>query len=147
MKAGDVIIAVDGKEVATVAELRRAVELKSGEDTRKLNLTVVRDHHEQTLPVELKRPELLERGKETAGIGADSAEWQRAEAEAKKQMAAAKLALQEAQKHLGDQQRLLSEQMRRAAAKYSQAVQDQVKEQLKLQLEKQLRAAQGQAEI
>ena len=48
LKAGDVIVAVDGKDVPTVAELRKAVELKSGEETRKLNLTVVRDHHEQT---------------------------------------------------------------------------------------------------
>jgi membrane-associated protease RseP (regulator of RpoE activity) len=146
LKAGDVIVAVDGKEVATVAELRKAVELKSGEDTRKLNLTLVRDHHEQTLPVELKRPELFEHGKETAGFGIDSGEWQRVQAEAKKQMAAAQLALQQAQKHLGDQQRLLSDQMQRAAEKYRQAVQEQLKEQLKLQLEKQ-RKVQTQEEI
>jgi len=146
LKAGDVIVAVDGKEVATIAELRKAVELKSGEDTRKLSLTVVRDHHEQTVPVELKKPELFEHGKEAAAFGIDSGEWQRAEAEAKKQMAAAKLALQQAQKNLGDQQRLLSDQMRRAAEKYRQAVQEQLKEQLKLQLEKQ-RKAQTQEEI
>jgi serine protease Do len=146
LKAGDVIVAVDGKEVATVGELRKAVELKSGEETRKLNLTVVRDHHEQTLPVELKRPELFEHGKETAGLGIDSGEWQRVQAEAKKQMAAAQLALQQAQKHLGDQQRLLSDQMQRAAEKYRQAVQEQLKDQLKLQLEKQ-RKAQTQEEI
>ena len=146
LKAGDVIVAVNGKEVATVAELRKAVELKSGEDTRKLDLTVVRDHHEQTLPVELKRPELLEHGKETAGFGNDSGEWQRVQAEAKKQMAEAQLALQEAQKHLGDQQRLLSDQMQRAAQKYRQAAQQQLKEQLKLQLEKQLKV-QTQEEI
>jgi membrane-associated protease RseP (regulator of RpoE activity) len=146
LKAGDVIVAVEGKEVATVAELRKALELKSGEDKRKLSLTVVRDHHEQTLPVELERPELLQHGKEVAGLGIDSGEWQRGEAEAKKQMAAAQLALEQAQKHLGDQQRLLSDQMQRAADKYRQAVQEKLKEQLKLQLEKQ-RAAQTQEEI
>ena len=126
--------------MGTVAELRKAVELKSGEETRKLNLTVVRDHHEQTLPVELKKPELLEHGKETAGIGIDSGEWQRVQAEAKEQMASAQLALQQAQKHLGDQERLLSDQMRRAAEKYRQVAREQLKEQLKLQLEKQLKA-------
>jgi predicted metalloprotease with PDZ domain len=146
LKAGDVVVAVDGREVGTVGELRKAVELKSGEETRKLSLTVVRDHHEQTLPVELKKPELFEHGKETAGLGIDSAEWQRVQAEAKKQMAEAQLALQEAQKHLGDQQRLLSDQMRRAAQKYRQDVQQQLKEQLKLQLENQ-RTAQTQDEI
>ncbi len=146
LKAGDVIVAVDGKEVATVGELRKAVELKSGEETRKLNVTVMRDHHEQTLPVELKRPELLEHGKETAGIGIDSGEWQRVQAEAKEQMAEARLALQQARQRMGDQQRLLSDQMQRAAQKYRQATQEQLKEQLKLQLEKQ-RKAQTQEEI
>ena len=146
LKAGDVIVAVDGKDVATVAELRRAVELKSGEETRKLNLTVVRDHHEQTLPVELKKPELFEHGKETAGFGIDSDEWQRVQAEAKKQMAEAQLALQQAQKHLGDQRQLLTDQMQRAAEKYRQAAKEQLKQQLKLQLEKQLKA-QTQDEI
>jgi membrane-associated protease RseP (regulator of RpoE activity) len=143
LKAGDVIVGVDGKEVATVAEVRKALELKSGEDKRKLNLTVVREHHEQTLPVELERPELLQHGKEVAGLNFDSAEWGRVEAQAKKQMAAAQLALEQAQKHLGDQQRLLSDQMQRAAEKFRQAAQDKLKEQLKLQIEKQ-RAAQTQ---
>jgi len=146
LKAGDVIVAVDGKEVATVAELRKAVELKSGEETRKLNLNVVRDHHEQTVPVELKRPELFEHGKEAAGLGIDSGEWQRVEAEAKKQMAAAQLALEQAQKRLADQQRLLSDVTRRAAERYRQAVQEKLKEQLKLQLERQ-RKAERQDEI
>ena len=146
LKAGDVIVAVDGKDVATVAELRKALELKSGEDKRKLNLTVVREHHEQTMPVELERPELLQHGKEVAGLNFDSGEWERAEAEAKKQMAAAQQALKQAQEHLGDQQRLLSDQMQRAAEKYRQAAQDKLKEQLKLQIEKQ-RAAQTQNEI
>jgi membrane-associated protease RseP (regulator of RpoE activity) len=146
LKAGDVIVAVDGKDVATVAELRKAVELKSGEETRKLSLTVVRDHHEQTLPVELKKPELFEHGKETAGFGIDSGEWQRVQAEAKRQMAEAQLALQQAQKHLGDQRQLLTDQMQRAAQKYRQAVKEQLKDQLKLQLEKQLKA-QTQDEI
>ena len=140
LKAGDVIVAVDGKGVATVAELRKALEIKSGEEKRKLNLTVVRDHHEQTVPVELERPGLGERNKEVAGFGIDAGEWQRVEAEARTQMKAAQLALQEAQKHLGDQQRVMSENMRRAAEKYRQAVQ----EQLKLQLQKQLHSLAGQ---
>jgi membrane-associated protease RseP (regulator of RpoE activity) len=139
LKAGDIIVAVDKKQVATVAELRKALELKSGEDKRQLNLTVVRDRHEQTVPVELKRPELLEDGKEEAGLGSALGDWQRAEAEAKKQLAAAQLALQQAQRPLGDQQRLLSDQARRAAEKYREAVREQLKDQLKLQLEKQLK--------
>jgi membrane-associated protease RseP (regulator of RpoE activity) len=145
LKAGDVIVAVDGKGVATVAELRKALEIKSGEEKRKLDLTVVRDHHEQTVPVELERPGRGEREKEVAGFGIDSGEWQRVEAEAQSQMAAAKaqmakaqLALQEAQKQLRDKQLLMSDQVRRAVEKYRQAVKEQLKEQVRFQLRKQL---------
>jgi membrane-associated protease RseP (regulator of RpoE activity) len=141
LKAGDVIVAVDGKSVATVAELRQALEIKSGEEKRKLNLTIVRDRQEQTVPVELERPGLGEREKEVVGLGIDSGEWHRVEAEAKAQMEAAQLALQEAQKQLRDQQRQISEKARQAAEEFQRAVQ----EQLKLQLQKQLGSQAGQS--
>jgi membrane-associated protease RseP (regulator of RpoE activity) len=143
LKAGDVIVAVDGKSVATVAELRQALEIKAGEEKRKLNLTVVRDRHEQTVPVELERPELDERGRTALGFGMDAGEWQRAEAQAKAQLAAAQRALQEAQKRLSDQQHLISEKARQAAEAYQRALQ----EQLKLKLQKQLQSPHGQSEI
>ena len=143
LKAGDVIVAVDGKSVATVAELRKALEIKSGEEKRKLDLTVVRDHREQTVPVELERPGLGERERVALGFGIDTGEWQRAEAQAKAQMAAAQHALEEAQRRLSDQQRLLSERARQAAEAYQKALQ----EQLKLKLEKQLHSLPGQSEI
>jgi predicted metalloprotease with PDZ domain len=142
LKAGDVIVAVDGKGVATVTELRQALEIKPGEEKRKLNLTVVRDHHEQTVPVELERPGRGEREKVAMVFGFDAGEWQRAEVGAKAQMAAAQLALEEAQKQLRDQQRLISEKARQAAEAYQRAL----KEQLKLQLQKQLRPPPGQNE-
>jgi len=142
LKAGDVIVAVDGKSVATVAELRKALELKAGEEKRKLNLAIVRDRHEQTVPVELERPGLGEHGKELAGIGVDADEWQRVEAQFKEQMAAAQRALQEAQKHMSDQQHLMSEKARQAAEAYRRAVE----EQLKLQLRKQIAHPTGQSE-
>jgi membrane-associated protease RseP (regulator of RpoE activity) len=134
LKAGDVIVAVDGKGVATVAELRKALEIKSGEEKRKLNLTVVRDHHEQTVPVELERPGLGERERVALGFGIDAGELYRAEAEAKEEMAAAQLALEEAQRQLRDQQGRISEKARQAAEEYRRVMQ----EQLKLQLQKQL---------
>jgi membrane-associated protease RseP (regulator of RpoE activity) len=145
LKAGDVIVAVDGKDVATVAELRKALEIKSGEDKRKLNLTVVRDHHEQTIPVELERPGLGGGNKEVAGLGLDSGEWRRVEAQAEAQLAAAKAqmsnaqrALEQAQKQMRDKQLVMSDQMRRAVEKYQQAVQEQIKEQLKRKVGRQL---------
>ena len=101
LKAGDVIVAVDGKSVATVAELRRALELKPGVEKRTFNLTLVRDHHELTVSVELAKPEAEDR--EQAA---------RAQKELKAHLAEAQTAMQEAQKHLSDQQRLLTDQMR-----------------------------------
>ena len=151
LKAGDVIVAVDGKDVATVAELRKALEIKSGEEKRKLNLTVVRDHQEQTIPVELERPGLGEGNKEVAGLGLDSGEWRRIEAQAEAQMAAAKAQmanaqrlLQDTQKQMRDKQLLMSDQMRRAIEKYRQAIQEQIKEQLRRQIGRQL-DSQGQS--
>ncbi len=58
LKAGDVIVAVDGKEVASVGQLRRALAPEKGEpESRKVTLTLVRDKHEQTLTVELEAPD------------------------------------------------------------------------------------------
>jgi serine protease Do len=56
LKAGDVIVAVDGKEVATVSKLRRALAGDT-EEKRKVTLTIVRDKREQTLTVEVEPPE------------------------------------------------------------------------------------------
>jgi len=142
LKAGDVIVAVDGKSVATVTELRQAVEIKPSEEKRRLNLTVVRDRHEQTVPVDLERPGLGDREKVAAGFGIDAGELQRWGAEAKARLATAQLALQETQRLLRDQQRQALEKARHAAEEYQRALQ----EQLKLQLQKQLQPPPGQNE-
>ena len=143
LRAGDVIVAVDGKSVATVAELRQALEIKPGEEKRKLDLTVVRDHHEQTVPVDLERLGPGGRGKTAANFGIDAGELQRFTGEAKAQLAAAQLALQESQRLLSDQQRqALEKALRHAAEEYQRAIQ----EQLKLQLQKQLHPLAGQNE-
>ncbi len=60
LKAGDVIVAVDGQEVATVGKLRRALAGDKPEtEKRKVTLTIVRDKHEQPLNVELDTPDKL----------------------------------------------------------------------------------------
>jgi len=51
IKAGDVIVQADGKTVDGVEDLRAALDDHS--ETRKVKLTLVRDHHEQTVTVEL----------------------------------------------------------------------------------------------
>jgi membrane-associated protease RseP (regulator of RpoE activity) len=58
LKAGDVIVAVDGKEVASVSKLRRALAGEKVEgEKRKVSLTIVRNKQEQTLTVELDVPD------------------------------------------------------------------------------------------
>jgi serine protease Do len=64
LKAGDVIVAVDGKEVATVSKLRRALAGDT-EEKRKVTLTIVRDKREQTLAVELEPAERVSPGRVT----------------------------------------------------------------------------------
>jgi membrane-associated protease RseP (regulator of RpoE activity) len=142
LKAGDVIVAVDGKSVATVTELRQALEIKPSKEERKVNLTVVRDRHELTVPVELERLGPGERGKMAANFGIDAGELQRWGGEAKAQLATAQLALQESQRLLSDQQRQALEKARHAAEEYQRTIQ----EQLKLQLQKQLHPPPGQNE-
>jgi len=55
LKAGDVIVAVDDKPVATLNELRRA--LGDTDEDRETTLTIVRDRREQTLKVTLEKPQ------------------------------------------------------------------------------------------
>jgi len=61
LKAGDVIVQVDGKPVSRVEELRDALNDNFTGDTRKVSLTIVRDHHEQTVSAELTRSHIIQR--------------------------------------------------------------------------------------
>ena len=55
LKAGDVIVRVDGKSISGVEELRSTLNDNFTGDTRKVSLTIVRDHHEQTVNADLTR--------------------------------------------------------------------------------------------
>jgi serine protease Do len=61
LKAGDVIIQVDGQPVRGVQELRHTLNDNFTGDARKVNLTIIRDHHEQTIPADLNRPQPSEK--------------------------------------------------------------------------------------
>lgn len=91
LKAGDVIVKVDGEAVASLGELRRALRKKR--EGKQVSLTVVRNRAEQNVSVELDQPQ--SRGPESvtdgmelqfipeehariaADLAADSAEWRR----------------------------------------------------------------------
>jgi C-terminal processing protease CtpA/Prc len=100
LKAGDVIVAVDGKSVTAVTELRQALEIKPSKQAQKVNLTIVRDRHEQIVPVELERLEPGEHGRVAADFGIDARELQRLKGEAKAPPATAQPALHESQTSL-----------------------------------------------
>lgn len=70
IKAGDVIVQVEGKPINGMEELRSALNDNFTGDTRKVSLTIVRDRHEQTVSAELTRSQMWE--KRTSNAVADS---------------------------------------------------------------------------
>jgi len=60
LKAGDCIVRLGDTKVESVADLRRALDGGSNEN-HEVNLTIVRDRHEQTLKVELEAPSRMMR--------------------------------------------------------------------------------------
>lgn len=139
LKAGDVIVAVDGKEVATVSKLRRALAGDT-DAKRKATLTIVRDRREQTLPVELEPPVPVspraitkievpglapEELKELAAeYKAEAAQWASEYAAHARELAAEAMKarhaweieqdrLQEELRHLKDEQQKMGEEIRR----------------------------------
>ena len=133
LKAGDVIVQVDGKPVSCIEELRSALNDNFEGDTRKCRLTIVRDRHEQTVSADLTRTRSW--GKRTYSttqqdLGRAMAEMQRAQA---------------------DQQRAQAEQLRREAERQRALVQAEVakqeareKAEWQRQLQEQMRALKDQ---
>jgi serine protease Do len=61
IKAGDVIVQVEGKPISGMEELRSALNDNFTDDTRKVSLTIVRDRREQTVNAELTRSQTWEK--------------------------------------------------------------------------------------
>lgn len=66
LKAGDVIIKVDGDAVSTLGELRRALRKKR--EGKQVSLTIVRNRAEQTISVELDQPQSRGPQRVTEGV-------------------------------------------------------------------------------
>lgn len=132
LKAGDVIVAADGKEVATVSALRRALDGNADQkEKRKLALTIVRDKHEQTLTVELDPAEKLGPRRlalaeppidpeEMEDLAAD------AQAQAREQAEQAK-ELEDQQQDLQDQQQELRQELQRLHEELPQELDKEIK--------------------
>jgi membrane-associated protease RseP (regulator of RpoE activity) len=119
LKAGDVIVQVDGKDVDTVGKLRRALAgEKETQEARKVTLTIVRDKREQTLTVELEPQERMgpRRLTRTELMEVDPVEMQEIAAEAQayaKEMEAQAREWQKEHQELQKEQQRLQEEMQR----------------------------------
>jgi predicted metalloprotease with PDZ domain len=128
LKAGDVIVAVDGKSVATVANLRQSIDVGPSEEKRKVTLTIVRDHHEQAIPVEIKRLDPGEDGKALERFRTDLRELRNLKTQ---KMVQARIALQEAETEWGaQQQHRMMDDVRRATQEQQHAI-DEARKALK----------------
>jgi len=103
LKAGDVIVQVDGKPISGVEELRTALNENFTDDTRKVSLTIVRDRHEQTVNAELTRSASWEKRTSSA----TSASHAQALAQLKRSLAEQQRAQASQLRTLTDQQRAL----------------------------------------
>jgi len=117
LKAGDVIVAVDGKEVTSVSKLRRALAGdKEEKEARKATLTIVRDKREQTVAVELEPPEPVSPRRVTEIVGPEPEEMEELAAEAQghaQEYEAQAREWQKEQKEFHKEQKNLQEEMRR----------------------------------
>jgi membrane-associated protease RseP (regulator of RpoE activity) len=86
LKAGDIIVQLDGKPINDVEELRMALNENFTRDTRKVNLTIVRDHHQQTVTAELTRSHRM--GNRTSKAEPDLEQKQAQRSQAEQQRAA-----------------------------------------------------------
>src|SRR5208282_2321222 len=126
----------DGKAISGVDELRSALNDNFTEDTRKVSLTIVRDHHEQTVNAELTRTPPRERRTSSATeqnlahamaqLPRAQAEKQRAQADQLRALAQEKRALLQAQtlkqkqQEQAEWQRQLRAQMKSIRDQYQQ---------------------------
>jgi serine protease Do len=128
LKAGDVIVAVDGKEVSTVGALRRALDGSADQkEKRKLALTIVRDKQEQTLTVELDPAQKV--GPRRLAL-AEPVDAEEMEALAREYMEQAKQ-LEQQQQEFQKQQEELQQEMRRLHEELPQTIEKEIKRGLK----------------
>lgn len=141
LKAGDVIVAVDGKEVASVGNLRRALAGdKPEQEKRKVTLTIVRDRREQSLTVELEPAE--HPSSRRVALGIDPVQIQKMAAEVKAHAKEYEVLAQEWQKHgqeFQNEQKKLREELRHLQEELPRGLDQEIKRQLeKLKLELQV---------
>jgi predicted metalloprotease with PDZ domain len=135
LRAGDIIVQVDGKPVSGVEELRAALDDNFTGDTRRVSLTIVRDHHEQTVNADLTRSQTWEKrtsnpeGQDYAQALAKiqaQANQQRAQATQLRAMADSQRAL--VQHEVSKQQREMQAEWQRQLQEQMRSLKDQLKQ-------------------
>ncbi len=127
LKAGDVIVQIDGKAIGSVEELRAALNDNFTDDTRKVSLTIVRDRHEQTINAELTRSQRRE--KRTASR--PDQDFAQAAAQLRRSQAEQERAQQQQARALADQERaLVQAEVMKQQAQVQQEWQRQLRQQM-----------------
>ncbi|MGD0922461.1 MAG: PDZ domain-containing protein [Terriglobia bacterium] len=134
LKAGDIIVAVDGKEVTSVSKLRRALAGdKEEKEARKATLTIVRDKREQTVAVELEPPEPVSPRRVTGIVGPEPEEMQELAAEAqahaqeyKAQAGEWQKEQKEFQKEFQKEQKNLQEELRQLQEELPKEIEEEI---------------------
>jgi serine protease Do len=117
LKAGDVIVQVDGKDISGVRELRTALNSNFTGETRKVTLTIVRDHHEKTVQAELTRSPAGEKRTFSTSLSGGNEQLEQIQQQARKQADEFRARVQDEvlkeKEYLGSEwQRQFQEQMR-----------------------------------
>jgi serine protease Do len=141
LKAGDVIVAVDGKEVATVNAVRRALDRNADQKEKRTGaLTIVRDKHEQTLNVELEPPQQFGPRQMTFAVPLndieDAEEWAAEARDLARDYEEQAKEWQEQQQDLQEEQKELQQEMQRLHEELPQTIEKEIKrgmESLKIQ--------------
>jgi predicted metalloprotease with PDZ domain len=136
LKAGDVIVQVDGKSIGGVEELRAALNDNFTDDTRKVSVTIVRDHHEQTVNAALTRSQTWEKRTSNAtgqNLPQAMAQLQKAQAEQQRAQVAQLRAQAESQHALiqaevSKQRELMRTEWQRQLQEQLRSLKDQLKQ-------------------
>jgi membrane-associated protease RseP (regulator of RpoE activity) len=130
LKAGDVIVAVDGKEVTAVSKLRRALAGdKEEKEARKATLTIVRDKREQTIAVELEPPEPVSPRRVTEIVGPEPGEMEEMAAEMAahtKEFEVQAREWQNEQKEFQKEQKNLQEELRQLQEELPKEIEEEI---------------------
>lgn len=142
LKAGDVIVEVDGKPVSGTEELRDALNDNFTGDTRKVNLTLVRDHHEQTISAEVTRSHPGQKHTSSIAGPTSSVEAQAARSEALAQARELRAQAEQLRTMAASQRAMVQAEVRKQQQHLQAEWQHQVREQM-LALKDQLKQMQN----